>query len=624
LLPAEPSAELPAEQSAWNQTETDYPRDATIARLFAQQASRTPDAIAVVAAGRQLTYRELDERSNRLARYLRTLGVQPDTLVGVAMERSEEMLVTLLGILKAGGAYVPLDPGFPKARLSLMIEDSKLPAILTTLQTCARIPAGESRLVVLDTEAAAIAHHSSAAVESGATSENVAYVIYTSGSTGRPKGVMVENRNVVNFFTGMDQAIGRESGVWLAVTSISFDISVLELFWTLTRGQQVVIHGDDGPQTIADEIARYGVTHLQMTPSLARMLSMNPRSLHSLGSLKQLLLGGEALPSSVVSALRPVCPGEIFNMYGPTETTIWSTTYHVINPGNSIPIGRPIANTQVYLLNQELKPVPVGQAGELFIGGDGVVRGYWNRPDLTAERFLNDPFQPGGRMYRTGDLARYLPDGNIEFLGRADFQIKIRGFRVEPGEIEAILEQQPGIGQAVVVAREDKLGDQRLVAYLVAADDQKAATETLRSTLASQLPEHLVPSNFVFLDVLPLTDNLKIDRSALLRLPPPAQSASPVPDAPGTGLETAIAAAWQEALGLTTIGIDDNFLDLCAHSLIVAEVHGKLQETLEREIPLVDLFQFPTVRKLAGHLGGVAAQRSVSDRAQRRLAARRR
>ena len=321
---------------------------------------------------------------------------------------------------------------------------------------------------MLDVDDPAIALESPYAVETNAASHNLAYVIYTSGSTGKPKGVMVENRNVVNFFTGMDRAIGCAPGVWLAVTSVSFDISVLELLWTLTRGFKVVVHGDEGTATIADEITRHGVTHLQMTPSLARMLTLDARAFAALGSLKQMLLGGEAVPASLIHHLRQVFSGEIHNMYGPTETTIWSTTYRVEEPGSTVSIGRPIANTQIYLLDAELQPVPAGEIGELFIGGDGVARGYWNRPDLTAERFLTIPSLSPHRIYRTGDLARFLPDGNIEFLGRADYQVKLRGHRIEPGEIEAILEQCSGVRQAVVVVREDREGDKRLVAYLVA------------------------------------------------------------------------------------------------------------------------------------------------------------
>ena len=320
---------LPVQLLEWNRTEVDYPHDSTIADQFKQQAARTPDAIAVVAKDRQLTYRELDERSNRLARYLQNLGVKPDTLVGVAMGRSETLVVSLLAILKAGGAYVPLDPTYPKERLSLVIEDSEMPILLTTSEMRDRLPLGARGVTVLDVEDPAIALESPDAVETNAASHNLAYVIYTSGSTGKPKGVMLENRNVVNFFTGMDRAIGCTPGVWLAVTSFSFDISVLELLWTLTRGFKVVVHGDEGTATIADEITRHGVTHLQMTPSLARMLTLDTRAFAALGLLKQMLLGGEAVPASLIHHIRQNFRGEIHNMYGPTETTIWSTTYRV-------------------------------------------------------------------------------------------------------------------------------------------------------------------------------------------------------------------------------------------------------------------------------------------------------
>ena len=483
---------------------------------------------------------------------------------------------------------------------------------------------------MLDVEDPAIALESPDAVETNAASHNLAYVIYTSGSTGKPKGVMLENRNVVNFFTGMDRAIGCAPGVWLAVTSFSFDISVLELLWTLTRGFKVVVHGDEGTATIADEITRHGVTHLQMTPSLARMLTLDARAFAALGLLKQMLLGGEAVPASLIHHIRQNFRGEIHNMYGPTETTIWSTTYRVEEPGSTVSIGRPISNTQIYLLDAELQPVPVGEIGELFIGGDGVARGYWNRPDLTAERFLTIPSLSPHRIYRTGDLARFLPDGNIEFLGRADYQVKLRGHRIEPGEIEAILEQCKGVRQAVVVVREDREGDKRLVAYLVAEATGAEAAGTLRSVLESKLPDYMVPSAFVFLPELPLTDNGKIDRKALLKLPPPnitfSAAASPPENKSGhqtsNEIERIVAAAWQDALGIPSVGMNDNFFDLGAHSLTVAEVQAKLQEALGREISLLDLFEFSTVSALARHLAGTQSHGQVSDRAQRRRLAR--
>ena len=613
---------LPAQLLECNRTEVDYPRDSTIADQFKQQVAKTPDAIAVVAKDSQLSYRELDERSNRLARHLQSLGVKPETLVGVAMGRSETLVLSLLAILKAGAGYVPLDPTHPKERLSLVIDDSEMQILLTRSETRDRLPLGARGVTVVDVEDPAIALESPHAVETNVASHNLAYVIYTSGSTGKPKGVMLEHRNVVNFFTGMDRAIGCAPGVWLAVTSFSFDISVLELLWTLTRGFKVVVHSDEGTATIADEITRHGVTHLQMTPSLARMLTLDARAFAALSLLKQMLLGGEAVPASLIHHIRQVFSGEIHNMYGPTETTIWSTTYRVEELGNTVSIGRPIANTQIYMLDAELQPVPVGEIGELFIGGDGVARGYWNQSDLTAERFLSIPSLSLHRVYRTGDLARFLPDGNIEFLGRADYQIKLRGHRVEPGEIEAILEQCSGVRQAVVVVREDRDGDKRLVAYLVPKATGPEAASTLRSVLESRLPDYMVPSAFVFLPELPLTDNGKIDRKALLKLPPPsvvvAQPQNECSNQPSNEIERIVAAAWQDALGIPSVGMNDNFFDLGAHSLTVAEVRAKLQEALGREIPLLDLFHFSTVSVLARHLAGTPSHGQVSDRAQRR------
>ena len=628
MLPAQLPNPLFAQLIAWNQTAVDYPRSSTIAELFALQASRTPGHTALIAGSTQLTYSQLDERSNRLARHLQSLGVGPDTLVGVAMARTEALVVTLLAILKAGGAYVPLDPNYPKERLTLVIGDSRMRIVVTTEESRVQLPLDLSDLTVINAEDPTIGSVSSAPVKSSATSDHLAYVIYTSGSTGKPKGVMLEHRNAVNFFTGMDLAIGSDPGVWLAVTSISFDISVLELLWTLTRGFTVVLDAGRGPGFIADQIARYGVTHLQMTPSLAMMLTLDSRAYAALASLRTMLLGGEAVPASLINLLRKVFKGDIYNMYGPTETTVWSTTYLIGEIGSSISIGRPIANTQVFLLDDTLHPVPVGEIGELFIGGDSVARGYWKRPELTAERFITLPSLSTTRLYRTGDLARFLPDGNIEYLGRkADYQIKLRGHRIEPGEIEAFLEQCRGVRQAVVVLREDREGDKRLVAYLVASAGSPESPAELRATLASKVPDYMVPSAFVFLPSFPLTDNGKIDRKALLKLPPPNVSAQAPEGAVKTGseMEQIIARAWREALGVAHVDLNENFFDLGAHSLTVAEVQSRLQQDLGREVALVDLFQFSTVAALAAHLDGSQAATTVTQaysRAQRRRSAR--
>jgi amino acid adenylation domain-containing protein len=618
---------LPEQLLEWNQTEVDYPRSSTIAELFALQAARTPGHIALAAGTRQLNYRQLDERSNRLARHLQSLGVGPDTLVGVAMARTESLVITLLAILKAGGAYVPLDPTYPKERLTLVIGDSRMRIVVTTEESRTLLPLDLSSLAVVNAEDPTIASLSSAPVHSSAGSHHLAYVLYTSGSTGKPKGVMLEHRNVVNFFTGMDLAIGSDPGVWLAVTSISFDISVLELLWTLTRGFTVVLDAGRGPGFVADQIARHGVTHLQMTPSLAMMLTLDSRAYAALASLRTMLLGGEAVPASLINLLRKVFKGDIYNMYGPTETTVWSTSYLIREVGSSVSIGRPIANTQVYMLDEGFEPVPVGEIGELFIGGDSVARGYWKRPELTAERFITLPLLSRERIYRTGDLARFLPDGNIEYLGRTDYQIKLRGHRIEPGEIEAFLEQCRGVRQAVVVLREDREGDKRLVAYLVAPAGGPESPVELRASLASKVPDYMVPSAFVFLPSFPLTDNGKIDRKALLKLPPPNLSAEAAEDATeaGSEMEQIVARAWREALSVPSVGLTDNFFDLGAHSLTVAEVQARLQQDLGREVALVDFFQFSTVAALAAHLAGsqaVAAVSTASARAQRRRMAR--
>lgn len=618
---------LRGQLSDWNQTDCDYSREATIAEVIEAQVERTPDRMALIAGDCQLSFQALNDRASQLARHLQDLGVKGDTLVGVALGRSELLVISLLAVLKAGGAYVPLDPKFPQDRVRWMVQDSGMRAVLTSVDVADRLGLNQAGYAMVDV--GAFAFESAADVRNVraiATGENLAYVIYTSGSTGTPKGVMVENRNVVNFFAGMDRAIGADSGVWLAVTSISFDISILELLWTLSRGFTVVLHPDGDFTSIADEVKRYRVTHLQMTPSLARMLTLNAGAYESLGQLKVILLGGEAVPASLIHHLRKVFRGEIFNMYGPTETTIWSTTNKVKEIGTTVSIGKPIANTKVFLLDANLEQVRPGDEGELYIGGEGLARGYWNRPGLTRERFLPIPWEKERRMYRTGDLARINVSGDLEFLGRADYQVKLRGHRIEPGEIEAALEAHFGVRQAVVVMREDREGDARLVAYLVSSGPTAPRVDEIRSSLSGKLPDYMVPSSFVFVQSLALTDNGKIDRKALLKLPPPqsaqAVSSSGVNDAVTSELERVLISAWKEVLNVESIGVNENFFDLGAHSLTVVEVHAKLQNRLNREIPLVDLFQYSSVESLAQHLAGTSSQIRTTDRAQRRRMAR--
>ena len=988
-LPVMSEAETRLTTLDWNRTAVELNAEQRIHRLFEAQVDRTPDHVAITFEGRDLTYRQLDERANRLARRLRELGAGPGALVAITMERSLDLMTGLLGILKSGAAYLPLDASYPRERLTFMVEDSHPLILLTQERLLDRIPETSATVLCIDRDWPGIAPLPAGRLEAGATGEDLAYVIYTSGSTGRPKGVMLTHRNVANFFAGMDPVVGgADPGVWLAVTSISFDISVLELFWTLARGFRVVILGEehkslasvDRPAAVASaarkrdtafslfyfaaydstgaqdpyrlltegakfadengfeavwtperhfhafgglypnpsvtsaalaaitrnvriragsvvlplhhpvrvaeewsfvdrlsggrtgisfasgwhqrdfllapgnyaqakdvmfreietvrrlwrgeqltfpdgkgnpveigilprpvqaelpvwvtaagnvetfrmagergfnllthllgqsieqlaekiaayrealqasgrdpasgritlmlhtfagrsmdevretvrvpftnylkssvdliknspwsfpafskraaeakplqltdlapeelqalldhsfdryfetsglfgtvedcvriverlaaigvdevgclidfgvdtdtvlgslpllkqvmdrirnipdeadqdlslpaQIDRYQVTHLQCTPSMAGMLVAAPETRRALGGLRKLMVGGEALPPKLAASLLESTGAMIHNMYGPTETTVWSTTARVSKDQPSNVVGRPIANTQIYLLDGDRRPVPVGSEGELYIGGLGVARGYLNRPELTAERFVEDPFNPGGRMYRTGDLARFLPDGRIEYVGRIDQQLKIRGYRIELGEIEAALARHPRVKDAVVVARETPAGDKSLVAYYVARSGEPVSDA--KTYLEGLLPAVMVPSAFVKVDAMPLTPNGKVDRKAL---PEPGRATMPAAAAagpPANQVEGDIAAVWRELLGLPEIGMTDNFFDLGAHSILMVQAHVQLKERLQRNFSMIDLFQFPTVRSLAAHLEGPA------------------
>jgi amino acid adenylation domain-containing protein len=619
-LPLMADAELRNLVIERNNTQTDYRDGTCIHQWFEEQVARTPEATAVVFRDQKLTYRELDAKAQRVAARLGELGAAPDGIVALCAERSLEMMVGLLGILKSGSAYLPLDPAFPAERMQFMLEDSGVPIVLTHDHLAERFTGARTHVVSIRSiwDEAKITELPSSSVKS----PNLAYVIYTSGSTGKPKGVMVEHRNVSNFFSGMDQVIGREPGVWLAVTSISFDISVLELFWTLARGFTVVLQAESeklasaGNYSVAAQIARHHVTHLQCTPSMARFLISSQESLESLRGLRKLMLGGEALPSGLVAQLRQVVSGEIFNLYGPTETTVWSAAHRIVRDEAVIPIGRPIANTQIYILDEHLRPAPLGAPGELFIAGAGVTRGYLHRPELTATRFLPDPFrsESANRMYRTGDLARYRPDGGLEFLGRIDNQVKILGFRIEPEEIEAVLGQHPDIRAIAVVVREDAPGEKTLVAWLVSGERPITVPE-LRSYAQHRLPAHMVPSAFVIVDSLPQTPNRKIDKKALAALPLTTAVSG---QAPVTSLEETVGNIFREALQLEAVSTHGNFFDLGANSLVMAQVAITLQETLHREILLTDLFKYPTINSLAAFL----AQRSEAEPPLRRASGR--
>jgi amino acid adenylation domain-containing protein len=572
----------------------EVPAGLCVHHLFAAQAARTPRAPALVHAGEVLDYAGLERAANRLANHLRRLGVGPETRVGICLERGPELVVAMLAILKAGGAYVPLDPAYPRERLASMQEDAAITRVITHSALADRLPENAAAPLLLDAARATIDAGPDVAPESGAVPENLSHVIFTSGSTGRPKGVMIRHSSVVVLLHWLRENVtDEERASVLFSTSINFDVSVAEVFGTLCWGGKLVLVEN------ALELAglEEEVVHVSMVPSAAAELL---RGGGIPASVKTLNLGGEALPSALAQGLYALGTVEkVGNLYGPTEDTTYSTYSVVPRGAEQVLIGTPVANTQAYVLDAHLQPVPVGAVGELYLAGDGLSRGYASRPAMTAERFGPCPFgAPGARMYRVMDRVRRRADGELEYLGRIDFQVKVRGFRIEPGEIETALRQAPGVADCAVVAREDETGDRRLVAYVVG----EAEAGALRAHLRRSLPEYMVPSAFVPLEALPLTPNGKLDRKAL----PAPELASPDKAyvAPRRPLEAALAGIWAEVLGVERVGVKENFFDLGGHSLLLMQVQARLSETLDRKIPIVDLFRFPTVAALAEHLGG--------------------
>jgi amino acid adenylation domain-containing protein len=654
--PERPAGELPilsaaerAQLVAWNATEVDYPEGATLPVLFAAQADWTPEAVAVRFEGESLTYRELDERSSRLAWHLRGLGVGPDVVVGVALERSLELIVALYAVHKAGGAYLPLDLSHPDERLGRMVEDSGAMVVVTLEAYRTRFAgphplapspapppslrgrggisssegggaplpgredggAGEGmgvRVLCLDTEHEVIAAEPTTRPPLEIHGDHLAYVIFTSGSTGAPKGAMNTHAAIANRLLWMQDAYRLDaSDHVLQKTPSTFDVSVWEFFWPLLVGARLVVARPEGhrdPSYLLRTLIEEEITVLHFVPSMLQVFLEEPGVEQATG-VRQVMASGEALPADLARRFFERLPGaRLHNLYGPTEAAVDVTAW-TCEPDSAeavIPIGRPIANLEIRILDRLARPVPVGAPGELCIGGAGLARGYLGRPDLTADRFVPDPERTGGRLYRTGDLARWRADGWLEYLGRIDHQVKIRGMRIEPGEIEAALAAFPAVRDAVVLARQDRPGDRRLVAYLVVdltSGDGVLPLDELRGFLRERLPEPLVPSAFVLLDALPLTANGKLDRRAL-----PAPESGPA-DAPAvlprTETEEAIAAAWREALGLESVGVDDSFFDIGGHSLLVVQVHRRLIP-LFPGLAVVDLFRYPTISALAGYL----------------------
>ena len=596
----------------WNDTARGYPADRCVHQLFEEQVGRTPEAVAVVFENQQLTYRELNARSNQLARHLRSLGVGPEVLVGLYLERSLEMVFGLMGVLKAGGAYLPLDPSYPADRLGFMLDDARPRVVLTQRSLADALPPHASAVVCLDAPIAQTAMSPADSSNRGdgprevlgkPSPDSLAYVLYTSGSTGRPKGVQIPQRAVVNLLTSMRREPGLvPEDTFLAATTLAFDIAALELFLPLTTGACVVIAthevAADG-RRLARLLEDSSATVMQATPATWRMLlgagwGGNPKL--------KVLCGGEALPRDLAERLLPLC-AELWNLYGPTETTIWSAAWRV-SPGQPILLGRPIANTQFYVLDRLHRPVPVGVPGELFIGGEGLARGYLNQPELTAERFLANLFRPDSSacLYRTGDCVRYRPDGCLEYLGRLDHQVKVRGHRIELGEVEVVLGQHPQVRERVVVAQRDSSGENRLVAYVVQRDSVALTYRQLRDYLKPKLPAYMIPSALVVLDALPLTANGKLDRRAL---PEPGGEGAVVSGgyaAPRTEVEERLALMWAEALGLERVGINDNFFELGGHSLMAIRLFTRIEAEFERSLPLAILFRAQTVSEMAAIL----------------------
>ena len=592
----------------WNRTERDYPREACVAELFERQVRRAPEAVAVEYGDERLSYGELNERGNRLAHHLRSLGVGPEVLVGLCVERSAAAVVGMLGILKAGGAYVPLDPEYPAERLAFMLADTEAPVVVTQSKLLDRLPGTNARIVCLDRDWPVIEGCSAQDPASGATAENLAYVIYTSGSTGIPKGVQVTNRAINRLVCNTDYVQVGPADRFAQVSVISFDAATFEIWGALLNGARVVGVAREvslNPQEFAVALKESGITVLFLTTALFNHMAREAPG--AFKTLRYVLFGGEAVdPGAVRAVLRDDgAPRHLLHVYGPTEVTTYSTWHHVTGLDESavtVPIGRPIANTTAYVFDEHRAPVPVGVVGELYLGGDGLARGYLKRPELTAKHFVENPFgtQAGGRLYRTGDWVRYREDGAIEFVGRRDNQVKLRGFRIELGEIEAALRRQAQVSDAVVVVREDTPGDKRLVAYVVAQGATEDLVEQLRSRLRESLPEYMVPSGFVMVEKLPLTPNGKVDRNAL---PAPERENQVTAGyvAPGSDLEQKLVSVWQEVLRMEKVGVDDNFFDLGGNSLLVTRVHARIKPLFERDVRVVDLFRFPTIRSLSGH-----------------------
>ncbi|MBW4434412.1 MAG: amino acid adenylation domain-containing protein [Pelatocladus maniniholoensis HA4357-MV3] len=596
---------------AFNNTETAQLQHKCIHHWFEKQCDRTPDKIAVIYQNQQLTYQELNARANQLAHYLQELGVKAEVLVGICVERTPLMLIALLGILKAGGAYVPIELNYPLERKDFILKDSQIPVVVTQQHLMADFKTNEIQLICIDSDWKIINQQKDDNLNTTTTPLNLAYVIYTSGSTGKPKGTLIPHQGLVNYLNWCTQRYAVEEGVGTLVHSpLGFDLTITSLFSPLLVGRTVeLLSEEQGIETLSQALkTSSNLSLVKITPAHLNLLKQQLSKEEIVNKTRAFIIGGENLLAQSIAFWQNVAPDTILvNEYGPTETVVGCCVYQVPvgkHDSGSIPIGRPIANTQLYILDQYLQPVPTGVTGELHIGGIGLARGYLNKAELTAVNFIPNPFtkQEGDRLYKTGDLVRFLPSGDIEYIGRIDNQIKIRGFRVELGEIEAVINQHPSVSASVVIVREDKPGNQNLIAYITLHPHKTLTIPELRRFLQNKLLDYMLPTAFMILEALPLTSNGKVDRRALPTpdvLRPELEVAYLVPQ---TKLEKTIASVWQKALNLEKIGIHDNFFEIGGHSLLLVTVHSQLQKILKVELSTLDLFRYPTIYDLAEYV----------------------
>jgi amino acid adenylation domain-containing protein len=588
----------------WNQTHTDYPRQHSIPQIFEEHVRLRPEAIALEFGETQLSYAQLDTRANQLAHFLASKGVRSGDLVCICAERSADLVVGLLGILKAGGAYVPLDPSYPQQRLAFMLEDTRARVVVTQRHLVPSLPVGERAVVCLDEDLHLIRQQPASPLPLSIDSAQPSHVIYTSGSTGKPKGVCISHQAIVRTMRNTSYIEVKETDRVGQAANVSFDAATFEFWSALLNGARLVGIPREvalDPKALGEHLERTRINVLLITTALFNQVARERPE--SFSGLRQLHFGGEASdPKWVREVLNKGAPGKLMNMYGPSESTTYATWYlveKVAEGATTVPIGGALSNTTLYVLDRQGLPVPVGVPGELYIGGEGLAMGYLHRPELTAEKFVPNPFsrQPGERLYRTGDVVRWLPEGALEFVGRVDAQVKIRGFRIELGEIETALSAHPGVADAVVLVREDSPGDKRLVGYVVAREGQGLEVGELKASLKDKLPDYLVPAVLVKLDKLPITPNGKVDRKAL-----------PVPDqvetsrayvAPRNDTERQLAELWAQVLGVARVGIHDNFFDMGGHSLLATQALSRIRTTFQVELPLREFFEEPTIANIA-------------------------